>query len=174
MIRSCAASDLETLLSVINDGARAYEGVIPTDCFHSPYMSRDELTQGIAQGIRFHVYERAAEILGVMGIQTVQDVTLIRHAYVRSASQGQGIGASLLHHLRQLTTNPVLIGAWADASWAICFYVRHGFRLVSSSEKDRLLRTFWTVSPRQRETSVVLADQRWKDRITSISTSSQE
>ena len=167
MIRTCASPDLDTVLSVINDGAHAYEGVIPTDCFHSPYMSGEELTQGVAQGIRFYAYERASEILGVMGIQHVQDVTLIRHAYVRSACQGQGIGASLLHHLRQLTTHPILIGAWADASWAIRFYQRHGFKLVSSCEKDSLLRTYWTVSPRQIQTSVVLADQQWRYRIAS-------
>ena len=165
MIRACDSPDLEAVLTVINDGARAYDGVIPTDCFHSPYMSREELSRGIAQGIRFFVYERSTELLGVMGIQIVHDVTLIRHAYVRTSCQGQGIGASLLQHLRLLTTNPVLIGAWADASWAIRFYQHHGFQLVSSGEKDRLLRTYWTISPRQIQTSVVLADQQWRDRI---------
>ncbi len=163
MIRTAASTDLDAVLAVINDGARAYGGIIPTDCFHSPYMSREELLQGIAQGIRFYVYERADQILGVMGIQHVHDVTLIRHAYVRSACQGQGIGASLLLHLRQLTTKPILIGAWADAVWAIRFYQRHGFHLVSLNEKDRLLQTYWTVSPRQIQTSVVLADQQDAD-----------
>ncbi len=169
MIRTCASSDLESVLTVINDGARAYEGIIPTDCFHSPYMSREELSRGVAQGICFYVDEQAGEILGVMGIQHVADVTLIRHAYVRTGSQGQGIGASLLLHLRQLTTKPILIGARADAVWAIRFYQRHGFHLVSQSEKDRLLQTYWTVSPRQIQTSVVLADQQWRDHTASTS-----
>ena len=173
MIRTCASPDLEAVLTVINDSARAYEGVIPGDCFHSPYMSREELTEGIAEGIHFYLYEQAAEILGVMGIQHVQDVTLIRHAYVRTGSQGQGIGASLLQHLRQLTTKPILIGAWADASWAIRFYQRNGFRLVSPREADRLLLSYWTVSPRQIQTSVVLADQLWRDRTASTSSSPQ-
>ena len=173
MIRVFQPLDRVTVLAVINDGARAYEGVIPADCFHSPYMAHEEFTGGIAQGIRFYVYERAAEILGVMGIQHVQDVTLIRHAYVRVACQGQGIGAGLLHHLRQQTTKPILIGAWAAASWAIRFYERHGFQLVSSREKDRLLRAYWTVSPRQIQTSVVLADQRWRDRLPSTSIAPQ-
>ncbi len=165
MIRTCTTAELETVLSVINDGACAYEGVIPADCFHAPYMSGEELMQGIAQGIRFYVYQGGEEILGVMGIQDVQDVTLIRHAYVRSSCQGQGIGAALLQHLRQMSTKPMLIGAWADAVWAIRFYERHGFDLVSSSEKNRLLKSYWTVSSRQIATSVVLADEQWRDRI---------
>ena len=172
MIRACTSLDLDAVFAVINDAALAYEGVIPADCFHSPYMSREELTEGVAQGIHFHLYDQAAEILGVMGIQNVADVTLIRHAYVRSGSQGQGIGASLLQHLRQLTAKPILIGAWRAATWAIRFYERHGFQLVSTSEKDRLLQTHWTVSPRQIQTSVVLADQRWRDGIAFTTASS--
>ena len=165
MIRPCIPADLDTLYTVINDGASAYNGVIPSDCFHTPYMSREELAHEIAQGVSFWSFERDGAISGMMGIQEVKDVTLIRHAYVRTASQGQGIGAKLLTHLRQLTERPILIGAWADALWAIRFYQRHGFQVVSQSEKERLLRTYWTVSPRQIETSVVLADQRWRDQI---------
>ena len=163
MIRPCDAADLETLFTVINDGARAYAGIIPADCFHTPYMSQEDLAREIALGVRFWGFEQSGLIAGVMGIQNVRDVTLIRHAYVRSASQGQGIGASLLASLLQLTTKPVLIGAWAEALWAVRFYQRRGFELVSPEEKRRLLQTYWTVSPRQIETSVVLADQRWRD-----------
>lgn len=165
MIRPCIPADLDTLYIVINDGASAFDGVIPSDCFHTPYMSREELAREIAQGVSFWSFEQDGAISGIMGIQDVKDVTLIRHAYVRTASQGQGIGAKLLTHLRQLTVRPILIGAWADALWAIHFYQRHGFQVVSQSEKERLLRTYWTVSPRQIETSVVLADQRWRDQI---------
>jgi GNAT superfamily N-acetyltransferase len=102
-------------------------------------------------------------LAGVMGIQAVQDVTLIRHAYVRTASRNQGIGAKLLAHLREQASTPILIGTWADATWAIGFYEKHGFAKVSHDEKTRLLRKYWTVPDRQIETSIVLADDRWRD-----------
>ncbi len=168
MIRLCQAADRETILAVINQGACAYAGVIPADCYHAPYMSLGELTHEIAQGVSFWGFEQGGTLRGVMGIQNVKDITLIRHAYVRPESQGQGIGAALLTHLRQLTARPILIGAWADALWAAQFYRKHGFEPVSSREKNRLLSAYWTVSPRQIETSVVLADQRWRDRITAV------
>src|ERR1700733_15521945 len=97
-----------------------------------------------------------------MGIQKVRDVTLIRHSYVRSSSQKRGIGAQLLSHLRGLTNDPILIGTWAAAMWAIRFYEKHGFRTVSLAEKDRLLKKYWKISKRQRKTSVVLADPKWR------------
>ena len=100
---------------------------------------------------------------GVMGIQNMQDVTLIRHAYVRTASQKRGIGALLLSHLKELTERPVLIGTWADAGWAIHFYEKYGFQKVGREEKDRLLNKYWTIPERQRETSVVLADEKWRE-----------
>ena len=173
MIRRCEAADFETLFTVVNDGARAYAGVIPADCFHTPYMSREDLALEISLAVRFWGFEQSGLLVGVMGIQTVKDVTLIRHAYVRSASQGQGIGSFLLASLLQLTTSPVLIGAWADALWAVRFYQQRGFQLVSPGEKQRLLETYWTVSPRQIETSVVLADQRWRDQREAAETVSQ-
>lgn len=163
MIRRCESADIEAVFEIINDGASAYQGVIPADRFHTPYMNRDELSREVADGVQFWGYEQESQLVGVMGIQDVKDVTLIRHAYVRGASQGQGIGTKLLSHLRTLTTRPILIGAWADALWAIRFYERHGFQRVSVREKERLLRTYWTVSPRQIETSVVLTNQSVRD-----------
>jgi GNAT superfamily N-acetyltransferase len=138
--------------------------VIPSDCWTEPYMPREELRAEIAAGIDFWGYEEEGVLAGVMGIQNVLDVTLIRHAYVRTASQRRGIGVALLESLHARTDRPVLIGTWADAAWAIRFYEKHGFTLVSPEEKDRLLRTYWTVSDRQIETSVVLAGAAWFDK----------
>ena len=121
-------------------------------------MSREELELEIDEGVVFWGYEEIGTLVGVMGIQQVQDVTLIRHAYVRTDSQKRGIGARLLSHLRELASGPVLIGTWADAAWAIRFYERYGFQMVGPEEKDRLLKKYWTVPERQIETSVVLAE----------------
>ena len=161
MIRRCGNDDFETIYSVINDAAGAYNGVIPEDLWKVPYMSRVELQHEIDEGVVFWGYEEDGELIGVMGIQDVQDVTLIRHAYVRTAKQNQGIGGKLLSDLLKKTARPVLVGTWADAVWAIRFYEKHGFRLVSSEEKDRLLRKYWSIPDRQVETSVVLADRKW-------------
>lgn len=161
MIRLCHPNDFEQIYAIINDAAQAYKGVIPGDCWHEPYMTRAELQHELAAGVEFWGYEQAGELVGVMGIQPVQDVTLIRHAYVRTANRNRGIGGQLLAHLRTLTDRPILIGTWATAMWAICFYQKHGFRLVSTVEKERLLRKYWTISNRQIETSVVLAEQKW-------------
>src|SRR5436190_20830571 len=138
MIRRCDDRDFQSIYEIINDGAKAYKGVIPADRWSEPYMSHEHLQHEIAARVTFWGYEQDGTLTGVMGIQEVQDVTLIRHAYVRSSSQGKGIGGRLLAHLRQSTTRPVLIGTWADASWAIGFYEKHGFRVVGTEEKDRL------------------------------------
>jgi N-acetylglutamate synthase-like GNAT family acetyltransferase len=159
MIRRCDENDFEMIWQIINDGAQAYRGVIPADCWKEPYMSREELRHEMREGVEFWGFEEAGELTGVMGIQPVKDVTLIRHAYVRTRRQKAGIGAELLAHLRSLTTGPVLIGTWADASWAIRFYEKHGFQLVGPQEKNRLLNTYWTIPDRQATTSVVLTDR---------------
>ena len=137
MIRQCDNSEFEMIYEIINDAAQAYRGVIPVDRWKEPYMSRDELRREMDEGVIFWGYEEDGELVGVTGIQHVQDVTLIRHAYVRTAKRNQGIGGELLAHLRKQTTRPILIGTWADAVWAIRFYEKHGFRLVSSEEKER-------------------------------------
>jgi N-acetylglutamate synthase-like GNAT family acetyltransferase len=161
MIRLCKADEIEAIFSIINDAAQAYDGVIPADRWAVPYMSMDELQHEIEDGVVFWGYEEAGKLEGVLGIQDVQDVTLMRHAYVRSAKRNQGIGAKLLKELRQKTLRPILIGTWANAVWAIRFYEKHGFRQVSTEEKNRLLRKYWSIPKRQVETSVVLADYKW-------------
>ena len=164
MIRRCDDRDFELIWAIINDGARAYKGVIPEDRWTDPYMSRNQLQHEIDEGVAFWGYEESGTLEGVMGVQQVQDVTLIRHAYVRTSSQKQGIGAQLLTHLGKLAKGPVLIGTWADAVWAIRFYEKNGFQVVNPEQKDRLLRRYWTVAERQIETSVVLGDPIWRER----------
>jgi N-acetylglutamate synthase-like GNAT family acetyltransferase len=161
MIRLCVNSEFEQIYAIINEAARAYQGVIPADRLTDPYMSSDELRLEIDSGVEFWGFEENGYLVGVMGIQHVNDVTLIRHAYVRSVMQNKGIGGSLLSSLRRQTTHPLLVGTWSDAVWAIRFYQRHGFRQVAQEEKDRLLKKYWSVPDRQIETSVVLADEKW-------------
>ena len=158
MIRQCNKDDFEAIYAIINDAAMAYEGIIPADRWKTPYMPREELRHEIASGVIFWGYEEGGSLIGVMGIQDVQDVTLIRHAYVRTARRNQGIGGMLLKKLLLKTDRPILIGTWADAVWAIRFYEKHGFRLVTPQEKDMLLNRYWSIPERQVETSVVLAD----------------
>jgi GNAT superfamily N-acetyltransferase len=156
-IRMCTAADGSRILEIVNLAAEAYRGVIPTDCWHEPYMSKDELEAERADGVTFFGYEGNGALVGVMGMQHVRDVDLIRHAYVLPGNQRSGIGGQLLAHLRTLSSKPILIGTWSDADWAIRFYQRHGFDLVSPAQKEMLLRQYWKVSDRQIETSVVLA-----------------
>jgi N-acetylglutamate synthase-like GNAT family acetyltransferase len=163
MIRRCDDRDFEAIWAIINDGAQAYKGVIPGDRWTEPYMSSEKLRHEIDEGVVFWGYEEAGTLAGVMGLQQVQDVTLIRHAYVRGSSQKRGIGGHLLDHLRGMASRPVLIGTWADAVWAIRFYERYGFQMVGPQEKDRLLKKYWSIPERQVETSVVLADATWRE-----------
>lgn len=161
MIRKCHQSEFAVILEIINDGARAYQGVIPADRWHDPYMSKDELEKQIKEAVIFWAYENGDNIQGVMGIQRKQDVTLIRHAYVRSQVQRQGVGSMLLSALYQGGDHPFLVGTWADAIWAIRFYQKHGFRLVSLDQVSVLLNRYWSIPKRQVETSVVLANNKW-------------
>ena len=163
LIRKSVPADFATTLTIINAAAQAYRGVIPADRWHEPYMPADELTKEVAAGVVFWVAEAEGQILGVMGMQDKGEVALVRHAYTTPAAQRKGVGTKLLHHVQSLAGKPVLIGTWAAASWAIEFYLRNGFALVSDSDKERLLRTYWSIPARQIETSVVLADQRWMD-----------
>ena len=157
MIRECLEDDFEAIYEIINDAAQAYRGIIPPDRWHDPYMPGEELREEISSGVAFLGYEKEGELVGVMGTQDVQDVTLIRHAYVRTALRNQGIGGELLGQIMDGATRPVLIGTWAAAFWAIRFYERHGFTVVSPGEKERLLRKYWSLPDRQIVTSVVLA-----------------
>jgi len=160
-IRKSVANDFEAILAIINDAAQAYRGVIPSDRWHEPYMSADELAKEIASGVIFWMAEDNGQLLGVMGIQDKEDVALVRHAYTATTLQRKGIGTKLLRHVEALADKPILIGTWADASWAIEFYRRNGFTVVSDGDKNRLLRVYWSVPARQVETSIVLADRRW-------------
>jgi GNAT superfamily N-acetyltransferase len=161
MIRSLKHDDIDMALAIINQAAQAYKGVIPADCWQEPYMPEEELRAEIAAGVDFACYVGTDGLLGVMGRQEMGEVTLIRHAYVHPGAQRRGVGALLLTHLLEIVPGPVLVGTWAAAWWAIRFYEKHGFKLVTPATKDRLLRTYWTISDRQVETSVVLADPKW-------------
>lgn len=158
MIRQCNDDDFESIYEIINDAAIAYKGVIPADRWKNPYMPKDELRHEIDEAVVFWGYEEDGELIGVMGIQDVQDVTLIRHAYVRTGRRNKGIGSQLMKHLRTLTNRPILIGTWTDAIWAIRFYGKHGFHPVTPEEKSRLLKQYWRIPDRQVETSVVLKE----------------
>ena len=162
MIRRCEDRDFEPIWAIINDGACAYKGIIPADRWTDPYMPRSQLHREIDDGVVFWGNEESGTLEGVMGLQQVQDVNLIRHAYVRTSSQNRGIGTHLLSHLRKPIQGPVLIGTWADAVWAIRFYEKNGFRIVRPERKDQLLKRYWTIPDRQIETSVVLADPTWR------------
>ncbi len=157
MIRLCGDADVPRIEAIINEAARVYEGAIPPDCWHEPYMPGAELRTEIEAGVQFWGWEDSGSLIGVMGIQKVRDATLIRHAYVLPAHQSRGIGGALMAELVRQSSGQLLVGTWAAAEWAIRFYQRHGFLLVSTEEKDRLLSTYWKISQRQRETSVVLA-----------------
>jgi GNAT superfamily N-acetyltransferase len=157
MIRRLSETDGPAILEVILDAATAYRGVIPADCWEEPYMSESELRDEIAAKVDFFGWEERARLIGVMGLQRIRGVILIRHAYTRTADQGRGIGGQLLAHLRERTRGRLLVGTWAAAAWAIRFYQQRGFALVGPEEKDRLLTTYWTVPERQREASVVLS-----------------
>ncbi|HYI18339.1 MAG TPA: GNAT family N-acetyltransferase [Solirubrobacteraceae bacterium] len=157
MIRPCRDDERAAILAIVNAAAEAYRGVIPADRWREPYMPPDELDAEIAAGVAFWGYEDEGELAGIMGIQPVRDVELIRHAYVAPARQGHGVGGALLSHLEGRSTRPMLIGTWAAAEWAIRFYRRHGFEPVSVERKTELLKTYWTIPERQIETSVVLA-----------------
>ncbi|MEJ2665955.1 MAG: GNAT family N-acetyltransferase [Deinococcales bacterium] len=162
-IRPARAVDIPSIAAVVNDAAVAYRGVIPADCWHDPYMPLSELRQEIDAGVAFSVLEQDDRIVAVMGLQQVGDVALIRHAYVLASHQRQGLGGALLEHIRRHSALPMLVGTWRAASWAVRFYETHGFRCLDTAETARLLRRYWTVSPRQMEVSVVLADDRWPE-----------
>lgn len=156
MIRRCREDEVPEIGAIINAAAEVYRGVIPQDRWHEPYMPLSELEAEIAAGVVFWGYGDG-ELLGVMGIQPVRDVELIRHAYVLPVSQGHGVGSALLEHLQRLAKQRMLVGTWGAAEWAIRFYRRHGFQLVAPERTAALLKAYWTIPDRQIATSVVLA-----------------
>ncbi len=160
MIRKYTESDIKTIHEIINDASIAYKGHIPPDRWKEPYMTMDELKHEINDGVAFYCFEDNKEILGVMGVQDVLDVKLIRHAYVRTNRRKGGIGSQLLHFLTNNQDKPILIGTWKDAVWAIDFYLKNGFLQVTEAEKDILLKKYWNIPDRQVETSVVLTNKK--------------
>jgi N-acetylglutamate synthase-like GNAT family acetyltransferase len=162
MIRKCTQHDFSVISAIINEAAQAYRGVIPEDRWHEPYMPIEELKHEIDDGVEFWGYEEAGSLVGVMGLQDKGNVQLIRHAYVVTGSQHRGIGTKLLRRLEEMTGKPILIGTWADATWAIKFYQKNGYRLLSRSETERLLKKYWKIPERQVVTSVVLANPKWE------------
>ena len=160
-IRPVEECDFEEMYHIINDAAAAYKGIIPADRWHEPYMPGEELRAEIEDGVEFSGYYSNGQLIGVMGIQDKGEVELIRHAYVRTLRRNSGIGGKLLEQLRSSCEKPILIGTWADATWAIRFYEKYGFRRIHDTErKNQLLRRFWNIPERQVETSVVLEDAR--------------
>jgi GNAT superfamily N-acetyltransferase len=157
-VRRCRDDECAAILAIVNAAAAAYRGVIPADRWHEPYMPPDALDSDIAAGVAFWGWDEDGDLVGVMGLQPVRDIDLIRHAYVLPGSQRRGVGGALLGHLRRLSTRPMLVGTWAAADWAIGFYRRHGFEQVSPARKRELLKAYWTVPDRQIETLVVLAN----------------
>jgi N-acetylglutamate synthase-like GNAT family acetyltransferase len=157
IIRPCTYNDFEAIYEIINDAAQIYKGVIPADCWHEPYMPEDRLQKEIDAGVSFWGQEENGILAGVMGIQDKGDVTLIRHAYIRTLLRNRGIGSQLLRRLEAMAGKPILIGTWAAATWAINFYKKNGYSLVSADEKNRLLKKYWDIPDRQIETSVVLS-----------------
>jgi GNAT superfamily N-acetyltransferase len=157
-IRPCLEEDRAAILAIVNAAAEAYRGVIPADRWHEPYMPQDEFDSEIAAGVVFWGYEEDGRLAGVMGLQPLRDVDLIRHAYVLPGRQGRGIGGALLAQLQRMSGRRILVGTWQAAGWAIRFYERHGFRQVSPAQKTVLLKTYWNIPERQIETSVVLAN----------------
>lgn len=162
MIKPAVESDFNTIYEIINDASIAYKGIIPEDRWHEPYMPEKELSEQMDDGVIFYCYYDDGRIAGVMGIQDKGDVKLIRHAYVRTSRRNNGIGGKLLQFLISASDKPLLIGTWRDASWAVSFYIKHGFTVVSEDEKNILLRKYWKIPDRQIETSVVLADSNYK------------
>jgi GNAT superfamily N-acetyltransferase len=159
-LRDCQATDVPRILEIVNAAAQAYRGVIPADCFHEPYMTAEHLRDEIAAGVRFLGCEVDGELVGVMGMQRVDDVDLIRHAYVKPGAQGGGIGAALIAELMRRSSRRMLVGTWSAAVWAIRFYERNGFARASEEEAARLLARYWDISARQVQTSVVLESAR--------------
>ncbi|WP_438350038.1 GNAT family N-acetyltransferase [Paenibacillus sp. FA6] len=159
MIRLCNEQDVKSIYDIINDAAQAYKGIIPEDRYHEPYMSLEELNEEINNGVLFWGYEVDNEVVGVMGLQEKGDVSLIRHAYVRTNQRNYGLGGKLLVYLVSLTKKPLLIGTWESAFWAIGFYEKYGFQVVSNESKEELLRKYWNVPDKQIQTSVVLTNE---------------
>jgi GNAT superfamily N-acetyltransferase len=155
-IQMCSTSEHHAIGLAINDASKAYHGVIPADCWKSPYMSEAELEAEIADGVLFWGLSVRSVLVGVMGLQHRDGVDLIRHSYVRRSWQGKGIGCALLAEVERHSKTQILVGTWAQATWAIGFYQANGYRLLDNSNKRVLLEQYWQIPARQARASVVL------------------
>jgi GNAT superfamily N-acetyltransferase len=161
MIRKCKPEEADKILAIINDAAMAYKGVIPADCWHEPYMSAEDFKKEIFYGVQFYVYVDNNELIGVIGLQQFNYVALVRHAYVLTSHQGNGIGGQLLEFIKTVNDKALLVGTWRDTARSIKFYEKHGFKIVTDAEKKRLLARYWIISDSHRNNSVVLGDKKW-------------
>jgi GNAT superfamily N-acetyltransferase len=155
-LRGCGPEDTARILEIVNAAAVAYRGVVPAECLHDPYMPAEELRRDMEAGVSFLGCEVDGALMGVMGLQVVREVHLIRHAYVMPGAQGARIGALLIAELKRRSTRRLLVGTWAAAHWAIRFYERHGFGRVPSGQAAQLLSTYWNIPRDQAAMSVVL------------------
>lgn len=162
MIRACNENDFETIYEIINDSAEAYRGVIPHELWREPFVPREYLASEMNAGVMFSGYEQDGELLAVMGAQKKEDVTLIRHAYVRTAFRGRGLGSALLKSYLSKTDSPVLVGCLKAMTWAIAFYEKHGFLAVADAVRNALRARYWTLSKAHVINSVVLVDAKWR------------
>ena len=157
MITELSKNDSSKILYVVNDAAIKYKNNIPDDCWHEPYMPEEELLNEFENGVQMFGYIDNNELIGVIGIQEIKDVVLIRHAYTLTAHQGKGKGSTLLEHLLNKNQNSrLLVGTWLDAKWAIKFYEKFGFILHTKEDSASLLEKYWNIPPNQIANSIVL------------------
>ena len=157
MIRECKKTDISKILHIINEASLKYKGVIPDDCWNEPYMSEEELINEFNDGVCMYGYQYNNTLVGVIGVQEVKDVILIRHAYTLSSHQGKGVGSALLEYLLKKNKNcRLLVGTWKNATWAIQFYKKFKFILHAKEETTLLLKKYWNIPTKQIENSVVL------------------
>ena len=157
MINEYTKNDTSTILHIINDASLRYKGIIPDDCWNEPYMSEQELIDEFNDGVRMYGYHLNNKLIGVIGVQEVKDVVLIRHAYTLTSYQGKGTGSSLLEYLLKKNQNSrLLVGTWRNVTWAIRFYEKFGFILHTKDQSTLLLKKYWKISSNQIKNSVVL------------------
>ena len=157
MIRKYTKIDSSKILHIINDAAKKYKGIIPDDCWHEPYMSEQELIDEFNDEVRMYGYHDNNKLVGVIGIQEVQDIILIRHAYTLTSYQNKGTGSAMLEYLLKKSQNSrLLVGTWKNATWAIRFYEKFGFILHAKEQSTLLLQKYWQITPKQMKNSIVL------------------
>ena len=157
MISEYKKTDISKILYIINDASLRYKDTIPDDCWREPYMSKQELIDEFNDGVRMYGYHNNNRLIGVIGIQEVKDVILIRHAYTLTSFQKKGVGSALLEYLLKKNQNSrLLVGTWKSATLAIRFYEKFNFILHTEEQSNLLLKKYWKISSTQIKNSVVL------------------